>query len=83
MKAIIFDIKASKSGKHDVLTLQGSVAKQTAFGTALATRFYNILLESGSCTLPIGSEIEIDLNDYTLETSQLDNNICYWLKPNA
>ena len=83
MKAIIFDVKSSKSGKHDVLTLQGSVSKQTAFGIALATRFYNVLLESGSCTLPIGEEIDIDLNDYTLETSQLDNNICYWLKPNA
>lgn len=81
MKATIYDIKASKSGKHDILTLQANVAKKTAFGTASAIRFYNMLLETGSCPLAIGADVDVDLSDYDVETSQLDAGVSYWLKP--
>jgi hypothetical protein len=81
MKATIYDIKASKSGKHDILTLQATIAKKTDFGTVPAIRFYNVLLETGSCPLAIGAEVDVDLADYDVEVSQLDAGVSYWLKP--
>lgn len=81
MKATVYSIKASKSGKHDILTIAAEVVKKTAFGIATATRFYNILLQSGSCPLAEGEELELELADYDVETSQLDAGVSYWLKP--
>ena len=81
MKATVYSIKASKSGKHDILTITADVAKKTPFGTVTATRFYNILLETGSCPLGEGEALEIDLSDYDVEASQLDSGVSYWLKP--
>lgn len=81
MKATVYSIKASKSGKHDILTITSEVAKKTSFGTATATRFYNILLQSGSCPLAEGEELELELADYDVEVSQLDAGVSYWLKP--
>jgi hypothetical protein len=81
MKATVYSIKASKSGKHDILTITSEVAKKTSFGIVPATRFYNILLQSGSCPLAEGEELELELADYDVETSQLDAGVSYWLKP--
>ena len=81
MKVSVYDVKASKSGKHDILTLQADVVKETAFGKATATRFYNMLLESGSCKLSIGEEVELPFKDFDVEISQLGSGVSYWLKP--
>ena len=81
MKATVYSIKASKSGKHDILTIATEVTKKTSFGIATATRFYNILLQLGSCPLAEGEELELELADYDVEISQLDAGVSYWLKP--
>jgi hypothetical protein len=38
-------------------------------------------LQSGSCPLAEGEELELELADYDVETSQLDAGVSYWLKP--
>lgn len=71
MKALVYDIKASKSGKSDIIVLATEETKKTLLGVQIIKKFYNISVQKDSATVAIDEEIELDLNDFEVRKSQL------------
>jgi hypothetical protein len=86
MKAILFSIKPSASGKHDVVSIQVSISKATALGLVVSKKFFNLLLEKDTCKLAEGEEFDLDLSAFDTEISTLTyqdgtEHQCTWLVP--
>ena len=84
MNATVIDIKASKSGKSDVICIQVTTTKETPFGTSTTHKFFNHAVASGSSKLAIDQEFELDLNQFEVRKSMLtysdgSEHECLWL----
>ena len=84
IKVTVSDIKKSSTGKSDVISLYQDEEIKTAFGLQRKTRWYNTCVKPGKASVAIDQVLELDLNDYEIEESLLDNGkICYWITPKS
>ena len=70
MKALVYDIKESKSGKTDIVVIQTTTTVKTLLGVQVIKKFYNIPVQKDSATVSIDQEIDLDLNDFEVRKSQ-------------
>jgi hypothetical protein len=86
MNAIVVSLKPSKSGKSDVLFARVDNSVKTAFGVVKAPKFYNVMLEKGSCKLGEGEVFDLDLDAFKAvesiweDTEGVSHN-SLWLEP--
>lgn len=80
MLATINSVKASKSGKSEVVSFHVLETKETPFGTQRIHKYYNMAFEPGTCKLGEGEEIELDLNQFNVRTTQFNGNEGLWLE---
>ena len=71
MKAKVYDIKKSESGKSDVITLLVSEPVKTALGESTTNKFYNHAVQAGTATVSVDEEIELDMSAFTVRKSML------------
>lgn len=82
IKVTVADIKTSKSGKSDVISLFQNESVVTALGEQSKIRWYNLWVKPGTASVDIDQELDLDLSDFDIEESVMDNgSISYWLKP--
>lgn len=80
MEAIVYKVAESKSGNHDIITFVTEETKKTPFGTATQQTYYNLLMEKGTVTCAEDEKVDLDLDAFTVEISQLDRGISRWLR---
>ena len=82
MELTVISIKASTSGKSEVISLQGTT--DSVFGESKGI-IYSHAVKAGTCKVAEGQVINVDMNQFVVESNELtyqDGSVhaSYWLK---